>query len=483
MKKLLACLAALAASCFVFGACSNTTDFGMSNGTASGDSNNSAWGGSDSGSSGWTEGDSGTAGSGSGDSAGAGSGSGDYAPDASGSPTTPPGDVAGDSGTSGSMSVGSGPSGGSASAGGQQKPIVKQLTAAEWRDAYYYDLWLNEFEKDVPVKGQNGTVTKKNGVFRIYKQATRGLETFEMHEVYVSCNDSPAVGAQVFLYNESNKVYSAVTDSTGTAYVFGTGTHITAVSGGFSADSQISEGVTEIALDGCSAYDDELEIMFVVDTTGSMGDELKFLCNELAGIVTRVSSSISCNIRLGLLFYRDIGDEYVTRSFDFVSVNSADGLNKVVETINAQSAAGGGDFPEAVDTALAEAVAADWHTNSKTKLLFHILDAPYHDTQKSQSVFANAVTDAAEKGIRIIPVAASGFEILGQYIMRSAALLTGGTYTFLTNDSGIGSNHDIPSVSGFTVEYLNDLLVRLIKGYYYGQFEDPVPWKESESVI
>lgn len=364
-----------------------------------------------------------------------------------------------------------------------QRPIVKQLTAAEWRDAFHYDFWLNLFEENIPVKGQDGEQVTVNGIFSEFAKSTRGLETFNMHEVFVSFDDSPVTGANVCLYDESEVIYSAVTDSTGTAYVFGNGTRVEAVSGEYKSSAEISEGVTEISLSGCSSYEDELEIMFVVDTTGSMGDELSFLCDELAGIVTRVSSVLDCKIRLGLLFYRDKGDSYVTKKFDFTYVNSSDGLNKVVKNIRDQKSSGGGDYPEAVDEALKNAVDMDWHTNSKTKLLFHVLDAPYHDEQENQSIFANAVYKAAQEGIRIIPVAASGLDTLGQYIMRSAALLTGGTYTFLTDDSGIGYSHELPAVGEFTVEYLSDLMVRLIKGYYTGVFEEPVPWTDSESVV
>lgn len=371
-----------------------------------------------------------------------------------------------------------GEAGGSENSSGSQTPILKQLTGAEWNDAVNYGFWRGLFEKDI----SDGEQTTRNGIFYDYVKAPRGLDTSDMHEVSVTCNGSPAVGAAVKLYNESEVVYSSVTDSAGIAYVFGNGTRIEAVSGSISASADIAEGVTNINLTGVEAYADELEIMLVVDTTGSMGDELSFLCDELAGVVTRVSSALDCNIRLGLLFYRDKGDQYVTRKFDFTEVTSSDGLNTVVNRIKNQRSDGGGDYPEAVDTALSEAVAADWHTNSKTRLLFHVLDAPYHDEQENQSNFSNAVKSAAEKGIRIIPVAASGLDTLGQYIMRSAALLTGGTYAFLTDDSGIGNSHEIPAVGEYTVEYLSDLMVRLINGFYTGTFAEPVPWTDSESV-
>lgn len=468
MKKFLACIAVLSASCLIFGACGSSEKVTDS----------------------FTSSDSGSNGSYAPDYAGGGSGeSGGWYDKSEGSDggatggyesTVPPTD--GGTGGSGSPSEGDSPSSGDSSgAGGIQKPVVKQLTGAEWRDAFNYDRWLKLFEKDIPIEGQNGQYTK-DGIFSQYAKATRGLETFEMHEVYVSCDDNPVVGANVTLYSENSVAYSAVTDSTGTAYVFGNGTQVEAVSGEFSASAAVSDDVTQITLSGCAAYEDELEIMFVVDTTGSMGDELSFLCNELAGIVTRVTSSLDCKIRLGLLFYRDKGDQYVTKKSDFVYVNSPEGLSTVVNDIKSQHASGGGDYPEAVDTALKEAVEADWHSDSKTKLIFHVLDAPYHDAQQNQSVFADAVKNAAQQGIRVIPVAASGLNVLGQYIMRSAALLTGGTYTFLTDDSGIGNRHELPAVGAFTVEYLSDLMVRLIKGYYTGTFEDPVYWLQSDKI-
>lgn len=367
--------------------------------------------------------------------------------------------------------------------GGQQKPIKKQLTAAEWRDALDYKFWLGLFEQaSANDEQENEEQTPRNGIFYDYSNAPRGLDTFDMHEIDVTCNGSPIAGTKVTLYNENNIVYSAVSDSAGKAYVFGNGTRVNAVSGEFNASAGVTDAVTNIELTNYAACDNELEIMLVVDTTGSMYDELSFLCNELAGVVTRVSSTLDCDIRLGLLFYRDKEDEYITRKYDFIDVTSSNGLNTVVKRIKEQKAKGGGDYPEAVDTALSEAVAVDWHENSKTKLLFHVLDAPYHDEQEIQGKFSGAVKTAAQKGIRIIPIAASGLDTLGQYIMRSAALLTGGTYTFLTDDSGIGNSHELPDVGEFTVEYLSDLMVRIIKGYHVGIFDEPVPWTQSSSV-
>jgi len=62
--------------------------------------------------------------------------------------------------------------------------------------------------------------------------------------------------------------------------------------------------------------------------------------------------------------------------------------------------------------------------------------------------------------------------------MRSAALITGGTYVFLTNDSGIGNSHEMPAVGEFTVEYLNSCLVRVIGELYDGIPREPVDFRQ-----
>lgn len=75
------------------------------------------------------------------------------------------------------------------------------------------------------------------------------------------------------------------------------------------------------------------------------------------------------------------------------------------------------------------------------------------------------VGEAAEKGIRIVPVAASGVDKSCEYLLRSMALKTGGTYTFLTNDSGIGYDHIEPTIGSYDVEKLNDMMVRIVGEY------------------
>ena len=67
--------------------------------------------------------------------------------------------------------------------------------------------------------------------------------------------------------------------------------------------------------------------------------------------------------------------------------------------------------------------------------------------------------------IRIIAVSSSGVDKETEFLMRFLGIHTGGTYTFLTDHSGIGNSHIAPTIGSYEVEYLDDLLVRLIVQY------------------
>jgi hypothetical protein len=169
----------------------------------------------------------------------------------------------------------------------------------------------------------------------------------------------------------------------------------------------------------------------------------------------------SIDFNLASVFYRDTMDTYITKKSDFNS-----DFNITSQFINNNNAGGGGDYPEAVHRGLDVAVNhLSWRENSMTKVIFLLLDAPPHDTTYNQ---LQALTfKASEKGIRIIPVGCSGINKSTEYIMRAMALLTNGTYTFLTDDSGIGNPHIKPSTDTFKVETFNELIVRLIYQYTF----------------
>ena len=110
-------------------------------------------------------------------------------------------------------------------------------------------------------------------------------------------------------------------------------------------------------------------------------------------------------------------------------------------------------------------VIRSYYASARTRLLFLVLDAPPHYEPDIVATIHDLITLAAEKGVKIIPVTASGINKETEFLMRFMAMSTNGTYVFITNDSGVGNDHLEATVGYYQVEYLNDLMVRLINKY------------------
>lgn len=119
----------------------------------------------------------------------------------------------------------------------------------------------------------------------------------------------------------------------------------------------------------------DLDLVFVMDTTGSMDDELADVQANLLGII-RVLHRLSPSLSVGFVAYRDRGDAYLTREFPLSPMSTAN-LSKLVRFVQTLSAAGGGDPPEPVDEALDAALAMDWRQDAQG-LVIVIGDAPAH---------------------------------------------------------------------------------------------------------
>ncbi len=210
-----------------------------------------------------------------------------------------------------------------------------------------------------------------------------------------------------------------------------------------------------------------LDLMFVIDTTGSMGDELRYIKTELNSIIKRVKHlHPTTAIRYGLVVYRDKGDQYVVQSYPFQN-----SLSKMEALLSQQSADGGGDYPEAMDVAMKRALAADWKAGNTARMLFLIADAPPHDETINQTLQSSRL--AHQKGIRIYPVGASGVADKAEYVMRHMALISNGRYLFLTDDSGVGNKHQEPHVACYVVTRLDQLISRVISAELAGRRVEP----------
>ena len=207
-----------------------------------------------------------------------------------------------------------------------------------------------------------------------------------------------------------------------------------------------------------------LDLCIVLDTTGSMGKELDYLKSEIRSISSTVAKQFpEVKQRFALVLYRDDGDDYVVRPFDFT-----DSLDLFHKRLAAQKAAGGGDIPEAMHRGLEESLQLRWKEDpDTTRVLFLVADAPPHAQHMNRTLAAaNALR---KKGIALYPVACGSYDDTCEFVMRSCALITGSRFLFLTDDSGVGGGHQEPSIPYYQVERLERLMVRTIASELAGQ--------------
>jgi hypothetical protein len=210
-----------------------------------------------------------------------------------------------------------------------------------------------------------------------------------------------------------------------------------------------------------------MDLAFVIDVTGSMTDELRYLTTEFEHIVERLEQRYpGVDLRFGLVAYRDHGDDFVVRRHDFT--RSAREMQRRLAGLRA---GGGGDYPEAMDEALESMLDLDWRTGTAARVAFLVADAPPHDNRTEQAL--DAVREARARGLRLYPVAASGVADQAELLMRTAAVLTQGRHLFLTDDSGVGLSHQEPKVPCYAVTQLDHLVLRVLASELEGRRVEP----------
>lgn len=280
------------------------------------------------------------------------------------------------------------------------QPEVGMLTAGEWHDHENWGFFSNLVN--------NGTIA-----FPSF-----GIDPTQRIAVTVkNAEDTALPNAKVSLHTGDGAViWNAVTDKNGVAYVFDTGNSGASIDvvtpdgmtgstvpGVLQSDSQggavlVSDRAAEVVIEAAPVLYQNTQIMFIVDTTGSMGDEMLFLQSDFSAIAEETNDG---RTSYAVSFYKDEEDEYVTRT---ASGFTSD-VGAIRSQLNAESASGGGDEPEAVAEALSDAFHLDGWADESVKIAFLIYDAPPHAGK--ETMLQDAIAAATEKGIHLIPVVSS----------------------------------------------------------------------------
>lgn len=176
-----------------------------------------------------------------------------------------------------------------------------------------------------------------------------------------------------------------------------------------------------------------VEVAFVLDTTGSMGPLIEGAKRKIWSIATTIiDENPGAEIRMGLVAYRDIGDEYVTKTFPLTT-----DIQDLYANLLELRAQGGGDWPESVNEALEAGVTKlSWTQGEEiSRILFLVGDAPPHMDYKQDTKYPDVLRTARERGILVNAVQAGGARDT-ERVWRDIAQMGSGRYIPIPQDGG-----------------------------------------------
>jgi Mg-chelatase subunit ChlD len=177
----------------------------------------------------------------------------------------------------------------------------------------------------------------------------------------------------------------------------------------------------------------KVEIVFVLDTTGSMGGLIEGAKRKIWSICNQVANGKPTpDLKVGLVAFRDKGDAYITKVFDLT-----DDLDTVYGHLKEFKAQGGGDIPESVNQALDDAVnKIKWSTDKDTlRIIFLVGDAPPHMDYTDDVKYPITCRKACEKAIIINTIQCGNDAECTKY-WKDICKLAEGSYVQIPQDGG-----------------------------------------------
>lgn len=190
----------------------------------------------------------------------------------------------------------------------------------------------------------------------------------------------------------------------------------------------------ELTVAPVSAEKPVIEVVFVLDTTGSMSGLINGAKEKIWSIANAIATAQPTpDIKIGLVGYRDRGDAYIT-----VRTAMTSDLDAIYSDLMKYEAGGGGDGPESVNQALNEAVTLfEWSSDENAlKLIYLVGDAPPHMDYQDDVRYHDSCALAAEAGIIINTIQCGnmgGTDVIWQEIAR----LSEGEYFAIDPDGGM----------------------------------------------
>ncbi|MBN1409361.1 MAG: VWA domain-containing protein [Spirochaetales bacterium] len=208
-----------------------------------------------------------------------------------------------------------------------------------------------------------------------------------------------------------------------------------------------------------------IDILFILDTTGSMGNEIERLKATIEIIKLNISTlSIKPDVRFGMVLYRDREDAYLTRIIPLTK-----DMDKFQASLNQVTVDGGGDTPEDLQSALKDAlIKIDWNPEG-IRLGFIITDAAPHLDYDEAYTYVDASKDAKKKAIKLYSIGTGGLDLSGEYVLRQISQYTYAKYIFLTHGEQGESEGGTPdSVShhtgaNFQTDKLESIIIKFTK--------------------
>lgn len=180
----------------------------------------------------------------------------------------------------------------------------------------------------------------------------------------------------------------------------------------------------------------KIEVVFVLDTTGSMGGLIEGAKQKIWSISNEMMKGTPTpELKIGLVAYRDKGDEYVTRTTELTT-----DLDKIYTVLMGFEASGGGDGPEHVNQGLKDAIdTMSWSSDKKAiKMIFLVGDAPPHEDYGDNFDHKSLAKRAIEKGIVVNTIRCGGDYSTETY-WKTIALAADGSYLSLEQSGGMAA--------------------------------------------